>query len=216
MRRPALLSAAVLVLAAAFGALAQGQPGSDRRRTAPVAPQPIASGAHAVLMLDDALAFTEALEFVLAQVGYSYRFNDAERQELVHALAQNFPAADEADQVVLAHAREIWTRVQANWATADEADRREFALGVLILAFGEETVRAWAGPGALAEEGQALGGGGGGGGSGGGCADFDDCAGAFVDQQTWTNTFNAQGCWAAAGCSSYDSSSGSFNYDSGY
>jgi len=162
----------------------------------------LATGAYAVLTLDNATAFIEALEFVLAQIGYAYSFDDAERQELVQALSMNFPSADQMDQVVLADARTIWERVMAKWPTASEADQREFALGVLILAFGEETVSAWAGP--TGGGGAVLG--------GGGCATFEDCTGAFVDESTWTDTFNAQGCWAAAGCGGYDPSTNTFDY----
>ncbi len=171
----------------------------------------LATGEHATLTMDNALAFIEALEFVLAQIGYTYRFNDSERAELLQAVALNFPTAEAMDQLVLADARRIWEGVQANWPAASEEDKREFALGVLILAFGEETVAAWVG--------QAGGGGPGGGGGGGGqplgsgsCATFEDCAGSFVDAGTWSDTFNAQGCWAAAGCSSFDSSTGTFDY----
>lgn len=170
--------------------------------TAPASNPPLSTGAYAVLTLDDALAFIEALEFVLDQIGYAYSFDDGERQELVQALATNFPAADRMDQLVLADSRTIWERVKVNWPFAAEADKREFALGVLILAFGEETVAAWAGP--SGGGGTALG--------GGSCATFEDCTGAFVDESTWSDTFNAQGCWAAAGCGGFDPSTNSFDY----
>lgn len=169
----------------------------------------LATGEHATLTMDNALAFIEALEFVLAQIGYTYRFNDSERSELLQAVALNFPAAEAMDQLVLADARRIWEGVQANWSTASEEDKREFALGVLILAFGEETVAAWVGQaggggGGVEAGGQPLG--------SGSCATFEDCTGSFVDAGTWSDTFNAQGCWAAAGCSSFDSSTGTFDY----
>ena len=35
----------------------------------------------------------------------------------------------------------------------------------------------------------------------------------YVDGKTWSDPFNTQSCWAAAGCSSFDSSTGSFDYD---
>ncbi len=174
----------------------------DGTSSTQAADPPLASGAYAVLSLDDAVAFIEALEFVLDQIGYAYAFNDSERQELVRALASNFPAADRMDQLVLADARTIWEHVKVNWPVAAEADKREFALGVLILAFGEETVAAWAGP--SGGGGTALG--------GGSCATFEDCTGAFVDESTWSDTFNAQGCWAAAGCGGFDPATNSFDY----
>ena len=165
----------------------------------------IARGSAAALSRDDALAFLEALEFVLVQLGYAYRFSEAERSEALTTFARTFPTLDAADQVVLAQARTIWERVRANWHRSDEREQREFALGVLILAFGEETVASWVGPQGSGGQGQALG-------QASGCASFDDCASSFVDQRTWTDTFNAQGCWAAAGCESYDSGSGTFTY----
>ena len=164
----------------------------------------IVQGQYASLTRDNALAFIEAFEFALEQVGYAYRFTDAEREQLLQAIVQEFPKAEQMDQVVLSHAREIWTRVQANWPRASDAEKREFLLGVFILAFGEEAVQQWVGPSGGGGQGQALG--------SGSCGSFEDCTSRFVDQQTWTDTFNAQGCWAAAGCDSYDSSSGTFSY----
>lgn len=163
----------------------------------------LATGAYATLTRDDALAFIEAFEFVLTQIGYSYRFTDADRSQLLGAIAENYATADQTDQIVMAQSRVIWEGVKANWSVASEADQREFALGVLILALGEDTVRSLAGQGG---GGRALGG-------GGSCSSFEDCTSGFVDEQTWTDTFNAQGCWAAAGCSGFDASTGSFDYD---
>ncbi len=165
----------------------------------------IARGSAAELSLDDALAFIEALEFVLEQLGYAYRFSEAERAEALQTFSQTFPSMAAQDQVVLAQARTIWERVRVNWPRADDRERREFALGVLVLAFGEETVAGWVGPQGSGGQGQALGG-------GSSCANFDECTSQFVDERTWTDTFNAQGCWGAAGCESYDSSTGTFSY----
>lgn len=178
--------------------------GSATGATSPVASEVLATGAYATLTRDNALAFIEAFEFILTQIGYAYRFTDAERRQMLGAIAESFPVADRMDQLVLAQSREIWEGVRANWSAASEADQREFALGVLILALGEETVRSWAGQGGGG--GRALGG-------GGACVSFEDCTSSFVDEQTWTDTFNAQGCWAAAGCSGFDASTGSFDYD---
>lgn len=165
----------------------------------------IARGAHGELREDDALAFIEALEFVLQQIGYAYRFSDAERAEVLASIAQSYPQGSQTDQVVLAQARQIWRNVQANWARSSAEEQREFALGVLIIAFGEATVRQWVGPGGGG--GQSLGG-------GGSCTTFEDCTSSFVDERTWTDTFRSQGCWGAAGCSGYDPSTGTLTYDS--
>ena len=185
------------------------------RAAPPVAANPAAAspvlavGAYGQLTEDAALAFLEALEFVLAQIGAPYVFPEAERRAALEELARAFPLAEREEQLVLADARFVWTQVQANWASATPDAQREFALGVLALAFGEETVRAWvdaAGNGAAS--GAAASGG------AAGCATYDDCAGAYIDGQTWSDTFNTQSCWAAAGCSSFDTSTGDFSYDS--
>ncbi len=162
----------------------------------------IATGAYGSLTQDDAVAFIEALEFVLAQIGYASTFTDAERGQAYQAIAQNYPQLPQTDQVVLSQARDIWERVQAGWSTATLDEQREFAVGVLVLAFGEETVSQWAG----SSTGQG----------GGACTTFEDCTGNLVDGQSWGDTFNAQSCWAAAGCNSYDASTGTFDYDSDY
>lgn len=187
-----------------FASPAAAAPGGSASTQAPSGPV-IARGAHGELTEDDALAFIEALEFVLQQVGYAYRFSDAERAEVLASIAQSYPQGSQTDQVVLAQARQIWRNVQANWARSSPEEQREFALGVLVLAFGEQTVRQWVGPGSGG--GQALGG-------GGTCTTFEDCTSSFVDEKTWTDTFRSQGCWAAAGCSGYDASTGTITYDS--
>lgn len=171
----------------------------------------LAQGAYGRLTEDAARAFLEALEFVFAEIGVPYVFPDAERRAAIEALAAAYPSASHEEQLVLADARAIWNRVRANWPDADLAARREFALGVLTLAYGEETVAQWVGAPGRAD-GAARGAAGG----GSGCATFEDCAGAYVGDQTWSDTFNTQGCWAAAGCQGYDVSSGTFDYGDGY
>lgn len=192
-----------LILERVAAAAPVAPPALGGLRGAPPASPVIAQGAFATLTEDAALAFVEALEFVFTEIGTPYTFPPAERQAALDALAAAFPQASREEQLVLADARAVWTRVQANWPQASLAERREFALGVLALAYGEETVAQWVG---------ATGGGGGAaGGGGGGCATFEDCAGAYVDGQTWSDTFNTQSCWAAAGCSGFDPSTGSFD-----
>lgn len=190
--------------------------GALRAAPAPASPV-VARGAFAELSEDAALAFIEALEFVLAEIGAPYVFPEAERRAAVAALAAAYPQASREEQLVLADARAVWDRVRANWSGADLESRREFALGVLALAYGEAAVEQWLGS---AAGGGAGGGGGGGDGAGaaagGACATFEDCAGAYVDGQTWSDTFNSQGCWAAAGCNGYDASTGTFDYGDGY
>jgi hypothetical protein len=167
----------------------------------------LAQGQYASLSQDNALAFIEALEFSLNQVGYSHRFTETDYEQLLQALTQSFPGADQQDQAVLSQARDIWTRVSANWSTASDDDKKEFILGVFILAFGEETVQQWVTQNnPQNSSSQELG-------SGGSCSGYDECASRYLDGETWTDSYNAQGCWAAAGCSSYDSSSNTFTYE---
>jgi hypothetical protein len=169
---------------------------------APVTPGPIlARGEHADLSEDDALAFVEALEFALAQAGYTQPTTPAEREQMLAALARNFATLPPSDQVVLAQAREVWTRVQANWAGASPADREQFVLGVFVLAFGEEAVQRAVGAG-----------GGGGGGAGAGCDDIDACMSRYAPDAV-SDTMNTQSCWAAAGCTDYDPGLNQFSYD---
>ena len=184
-------------------------PGGIADGSAPAGGSPvIARGAFADLSEDAALAFLEALEFVFAEIGVPYTFPDAERRAALEALAAGYPSATREEQLLLADARAIWLRVGANWHGADLAERREFALGVLALAYGEDLVEQWIGATAGAPAGA--------GGGAGGCATFEACAGAYVGEQSWTDTFNPQGCWAAAGCQGYDVDTGTFDYGDGY
>ncbi|MCA9839165.1 MAG: hypothetical protein KC422_19800 [Trueperaceae bacterium] len=104
---------------------------------------------------------------------------------------------------MLSQAREIWTRAQQNWASSAEADQREFVLGVFTIAFGEATIQQWlaknSGKTSSGQPGEA-------------CSNIDDCASRYMDYETWQDTANTQGCWAAAACSSYDSSSNTYEY----
>jgi hypothetical protein len=168
----------------------------------------LARGAHATLTRDNADAFIDALAFSLAQAGYQEAVSEADRRAMLEALAGNFPSLGAAEQAILSQAREVWARVQAHWPSASAAEREEFVIGVFVLAFGEEAVR------------QAIGGGPGGtragGGAGGGpasCGTIDECMSTYAPE-AYQDTINAQGCWAAAGCESYDPEFNTFTYDS--
>ena len=166
----------------------------------------IAQGSYGTLTQDNALAFIEALEFSLQQVGYTSTFSAADRQQLLQALTQNYAQGEPSDQAVLAQARLVWNQVQNNWTVASDADKRQFIIGVFILAFGPEAVQ------------QAMGTGGGGAGAAGGgvCNDIDTCISAYSDPEAYQDTVNAQSCWAAAGCSDYDPGSNDFTYEPSY
>jgi hypothetical protein len=186
-----------------FVAVREG--GSQAQTSPPTGPSPttsiVAQGQHGVLTRDGALAFVEALEFSLAQMGYSYTFSSGEAELVMQRLAQNFPYAAPYEQAALGQAREIWSRVQANWNTASEADRHEFVLGIFTLAFGEQYVQQLIGQSRAGSDGS------------GSCADIDSCFSQYADPETYSDTMNAQSCWAAAGCDSYDAGSNTFSYD---
>ncbi len=186
-------------------------PAAPATRAAPAAPPAhdpvLAQGPAATLTQDNALALIEALEFSLAQVGYVYTVSELERQQLLQAIAQNYATLAPAEQTVLAQAREIWTRVQNNWAAAGEDERSEFVLGVFTLAFGEEAVQQ-----AVATS-PSPGSAGGGGGTGLGCDSVDACMSRYTPD-AYQDMVNAQGCWAAAGCESYAPVDNSFTYES--
>ncbi|MDF1523467.1 MAG: hypothetical protein P1P87_11740 [Trueperaceae bacterium] len=165
----------------------------------------LARGAYGDLTQDNALAFLEALEFSAVQAGLVQGFSEEDRLLVIQTLAQNYAALQPYEQALLTQTREVWNRVQANWPTATQTEREEFVLGVFVLAFGEEAVQqAMAG---------GSGGSGGGGGGGRNCATIDDCMSTYAPE-AYQDTVNAQGCWAAAGCSEYDPVDNSFTYES--
>ena len=197
-------------LGAPAGASNDGAAG--RAAVAPAASDPddpvVASGHAATLTHDNALAFIEALAFSLAQVGYTYPISEAEQAQLLQAMAQGYGTLTPADQAVLAHAREVWTRVQANWASASEEERTEFVLGVFVLAFGEEAVEQALGSGEAATDAAAPPSS-----NGLGCDTVEACMSRYTPE-AYSDMINAQGCWAAAGCESYDPIDNSFSYES--
>ena len=186
-----------------IGGAAAGDNPLGAGRAAATDDQILARGAYGDLTQDNALAFVEALEFSAVQAGLVQGFGEEDRLLVVQTLAQNFATLQPNEQALLTQTREIWTRVQANWPSATQAEREEFVLGVFVLAFGEEAVQ------------QAVGSGDGGGGGGGAasCATIDDCMSTYAPE-AYQDTVNAQGCWSAAGCSSYDPVDNSYTYES--
>jgi hypothetical protein len=165
----------------------------------------LAEGEHAILTRDNALAFIEALEFSLVEVGYQVALTDADRFELLQAMADRYAVLLEPDQVVLAQSREVWSRVRAHWPQASADEREEFFIAVFVLAFGEEAV--------LQAMQEARGSGGGTGTSGGTCSTIDECMATHAPE-AYADAAATQGCWAAAGCESYDPQSDTFTYES--
>ncbi len=181
-----------------------GRAGSEPAPHDPV----LARGAHGTLTRDNAVAFIEALEFSLAQAGYQQAVSEAERREMIEALAAHYAGLGAPEQAILSQAREVWTRVLANWPNASAGERDEFVIGVFVLAFGEDAVR------------QAIGGASGaprsGSGPGGGhpsCSTIDECMSTYAPE-AYQDTINTQGCWASAGCQSYDPEFNTYTFDS--
>lgn len=165
----------------------------------------IAAGAYGSLTYDDVDALFESLEFALSQVGIAQSFGPQELDQAYAWFAQNYASLSPEEQALFADARTVWTNVQANWPAADQRDRYEFVIGVLSFWYGDEQVRSWLG---LPASGGASAGGGGGA--------FEDWASANGLDPYDANTSAAQGCWAAAGCSSYDSVDGFVYEDPSY
>ena len=155
----------------------------------------LATGAYGQLTRDGALAFAEALRFLLAELGDSQSLAGVSDDQIVQALAAGYPTLDPESQLSLANARQIWEQTRQGWAYADLASQREFAYAVLTIAYGEQAAQA------------ALGMSGGAGGSGQGLS--TPSADPWVQEQT----NEATSCWAAAGCDGYDPVEG-FTYES--
>lgn len=162
----------------------------------------LAKGQFAELSQDNALAFLEALEFSLVQVGFSYTFTDNDRQQVLQVLVQEYPQASKEDQLVLSQARDIWNRVQTNWTSSSQQDQHIFILGVLTLAFGEETVQQNLGQGSTSAGNVGS----------SGCDQIEDCMSKY-NPEAYSDMVAAQGCWASAGCTDYDSSTDTYTYE---
>ncbi|MEX2535228.1 MAG: hypothetical protein WD273_06455 [Trueperaceae bacterium] len=166
------------------------------------ASQVLATGQYGQFTHDAALAYIDALKFSLQQVGQAHILADTSDQQIIDALAANYPSLDPETQAVMADARQIWTETQAGWSVSSAAEKQEFVLAVLTIAYGEQSART------------ALGVGGNGGGNGGGSFGGGDYVGMpSPDPQIQEDTMNAQSCWAAAGCDSYDPVGNDFNFD---
>lgn len=149
---------------------------------------PVAQTPLATVSADAADAFYEALIFCMDFAGASEADKRAISREVVHQqLALNLSALPPEGQVALANARTIWTDTHARWGTMSQAERREFAAGVLTLAYGEQ-----AGSGRAAAASSSTG---------------------SIDVDAMVGVVPGSDCWAGAGCSSYDSSTGSYEYE---
>ena len=174
-------------------------PLNSSNQSAPDSPV-IAQGQYANLTQDDAFAFIDALEFSLQQVGYTERFSEGERQQLLQGIVQNFPSAEREDQLVMSQAKLIWNNVQANWQAASQQEKETFVIGVFTLAFGEEAVRQNLGQ----TQSQTS--------TAGVCSTVETCM-STLNPEAYNDMVATQGCWAAAGCTDYDPSSDTYTYE---
>jgi len=149
----------------------------------------LARGAYGVLTRDNAVAFIEALEFVLAQLGRPDALAGHPREQLIAQVAQTFPRGSAEDQYAIANARELWSETQSRWDLMPQEEKLAFARDVLVLAWGEQAVAGSAGQG------------GAGGGSGTG-------ASMYINPN-----YPGSDCWASAGCADYDAGSGTYTYE---
>lgn len=168
-----------------------GTPGSAPS-LAPQGGQVIAQGMGGALTTDAIAAYFEALEFVHSQLGQPMQFDAAVRQQFTQTLAANFASLPPDTQQTLAQARPLWTQYAQSWAMLPMTEKQDFAYFVLAIAYGEQTAAQALGV-------QQGGGGGGDGGTYGGDV--------YIDPN-----YPGSDCWASAGCS-YDSGSGTYNYE---
>ena len=168
-----------------------GTPGSAPGM-APQGGQVIAQGMGGALTTDAVAAYFEALEFVHGQLGQPMQFDAEVRQQFTQTLVANFAALPPDTQQTLAQARQLWTQYAQSWAMLPMTEKQDFAYFVLAVAYGEQTAA------------QALGVQQGGGSSSGGGSYGGD---VYIDPN-----YPGSDCWASAGCS-YDSGSGSYNYE---
>jgi len=127
------------------------------------------------------------------------QMTDEELNQYIAAVAQAYPSFTPDEQLALSMSREIWNRVQANWAQAAPADQQEFVIGMLAMWYGDQQVDEWMR--------------GGEGSQGGACTDIDACFSQYASPEAYNDAMNAQSCWAAAGCSGYDPSYNEFTYE---
>ena len=87
---------------------------------------------------DDNLAYLEAIEFCLAQIGSPVVFDENTREAMLAKFRQVYSTLPHEVQYGLANARQTWTHYQATWDYLSLDEQKEFAYDVLSLAYGEE------------------------------------------------------------------------------
>jgi hypothetical protein len=97
----------------------------------------LSKGVGGVFTQSAAIAYIEALEFCLAQVGNPTKFDPASRQQIIQNLSKNFPLLPAQVQQSLANARQIWTQYQQTWNSIGMEEKKAFAYDVLSMGYGE-------------------------------------------------------------------------------
>lgn len=96
---------------------------------------------HLQFTREAGVAYLDALEFCLAQIGSSITFDAPTRQMMLNELNRQFPSLPLAEQVKLATAPATWHHYKTAWNALSMEQKTAFAFDVLTLAFGEEQAR---------------------------------------------------------------------------
>ena len=115
------------------GGLSQGLAGGD-----PAAAETIARGQGGALTEGGFDAYVEALEFCLREIGNPTRLDTATRARLRQNMIDAYPGMPAEMQRNLANSETIWAQYRQSWPTLSLDEKKEFAFGVLALAYGEE------------------------------------------------------------------------------
>jgi hypothetical protein len=117
----------------------------------------LARGSGGVFTRDAAVAYLEALEFTLSELGQPTSFDADQRAQLSQQLAATFAHLPGNWQTALATARTSWTQHHLLWPTLSLEAKQRFAYDVLALAFGEATAARALGLGGGAERSRRAG-----------------------------------------------------------
>lgn len=155
----------------------------------PVAPAVATPGFDRV----DARAFAEALVFSLQQVGRPDLAQKIELEAAIALLEKTYPSASAEVRSLLDTASDRWAEVRSGWSTMSLEDRREVVSIVLTIGLGEPTARQLVGSTAPARRGAQR--------------------GAAPSVGDINVPYEGSDCWASAGCTGHDASSGEYTYE---
>ena len=110
-------------------------PGVHAQTNEGLTPEAMSSGLQ--FSQDNNLAFLEAIEFCLDQIGSPVTFDENTQNTMLAQFRQAFPTLPLEVQFRLSHAREILTIYQTTWDYIGIDEKKEFAFDILSLAFGE-------------------------------------------------------------------------------